>query len=264
MNYKIKYICISDIGKHRSENQDNYYCGGNILSQEKKCYDGPYIPVTGVIDSRQPETIGVFDGMGGEQCGDIAAMIAAESAKTAEMTGDPEYDLLKICYNANTEICRFVEDHHLRCMGTTAAMAVFGGDSITICNIGDSRVYLISDGSMRQISLDHTEPFPHLTKLPLTQNLGLSKDKHSIEPYIAKGVYEDGDRFLFCTDGLTDMLSDEEISEIINNTVLEEAAKSLVDTALDRGGRDNITIILCEIKEENRNLLQTIIRKMTV
>ena len=263
MNYKINYICISDIGKRRSENQDNYCCGGNSLDRKYTLQSGAYVPISGSIDSRQPEVIGVFDGMGGEQCGDIASMIAADTAKAAEMTGDPESDLLKICHSANAEICRFVEDHHLRCMGTTAAIAVFGKDSITICNIGDSRIYLVSDGCMRQISLDHTEPVPYLAKPPLTQNLGLPEDDQAIEPYIAKGVYEDGDRFLFCTDGLTDMLSDEEIIGIINNAVLEEAAKSLVDTALEKGGRDNITIILCEIREENRNLLQTIIRTMT-
>ena len=249
MNYRIDYICISDIGKCRSENQDNYCCSGKSLSEKNKGSEGRYTPVTGVVDSRYPEVIGVFDGMGGEQCGDIAAMIAADTAKNAELTSNPENDLLKICYDANAEICRFVEDHHLRCMGTTAAMAVFGNDGITICNVGDSRIYLISDGCMNQISLDHTECVPHLAKPPLTQNLGLSEDRYVLEPYIAKGVYEDGDRYLFCTDGLTDMLTDSDISEIIKTGTLEESAKKIMDTALERGGHDNITIILCEIRE---------------
>ena len=263
MNYKIDYVCISDIGRCRSENQDNYFCGGQTRSLEQAQSQTLSVPVTGQIDSRAPALIAVFDGMGGEQCGDVAAMLAAESAKNAKFTGDAQETLLDVCHDANDKICRFVDDHCLACMGTTAAIAAFEENGITICNIGDSRIYLLSDGNITRISKDHVVDMPHVVKAPLSQNLGIPDDVMTIEPYIATGVYEDGDRYLLCTDGLTDMLTDEEICEISRKNSLTEAAQKMMDTALERGGRDNITIILCEIREENRNLLQTFLKKMT-
>lgn len=248
MGYCVKYICISEIGKCRSDNQDNFTCDGQYLQEGVTSS----FPITGTLRSDCPGILGVFDGMGGEQCGDVAARIAARTAARYTFFENAEESLRQICDNANEEICRYVRSHNLRAMGTTAAMILFGNNGITICNVGDSRIYLISDYDMKQISEDHIAEVHYSTKPLLTQNLGM---EGSVEPYIASGYYIEGDKYLLCSDGLTDMLTEEEIRKIVLQYSLRDAARHLVDTAMDHGGKDNITVILCEIQKK-KNLFQ--------
>ena len=105
-------------------------------------------------------------------------------------------------------------------------------------------------GEFLQLSEDHIEHFPgwERRKAPLTQHLGIDPEDMLIEPYIAKGDLRKGDVYLLCSDGLTDMLTNVEISCIMDSAAsVDECASRLVDAALEKGGRDNVTVIVCKI-----------------
>jgi protein phosphatase len=116
--------------------------------------------------------------------------------------------------------------------------------------VGDSRAYRLRDGEFLQLSVDHVEKRPgrEHRKAPLTQYLGFGSDEILLEPHIAKGMIKRDDLYLLCSDGLTDMLSNFEISDImINNPEPETCVKKLIDAALEHGGRDNVTAIVCRL-----------------
>ena len=240
----IKYSCISHIGMCRQQNQDNYICDGQYKDKEIESMDKALM---GEIVPEVPILFGIFDGMGGEDCGEVAALIAAQSAGEVKLGSDSVGDLIKYCDNTNRLICRYAESNNIESMGTTAAMLVFNGNSVVLCNIGDSKIFLLSHSKMEQISCDHVLNTAYYTKPLLAQNLGIQPEEMNIEPYVAVGEKHLGDRYLICSDGLTDMLREEEIQCIIENTEFDLCVDNLLQKALSHGGKDNITIILLEI-----------------
>ena len=141
-------------------------------------------------------------------------------------------------------------------MGTTAAMLLFSKKDITLCNIGDSKVFSFSEGELEQISKDHVVISAFGTKPPLSQSLGIPPNELLIEPYLAQGRYKNGDIYLICSDGLTDMVMLDEIRGILVNYSIQEASSALVSKALENGGRDNITIILLGVKQKKNKFLK--------
>ena len=190
---------------------------------------------------------GVFDGMGGEECGEIASFLAAKKAEEFKPGEDLTADLRKYCSDANGSICRYAEDHSVFSMGTTAAILAFDEKEIMLCNIGDSKIFRLSDGKMDQISYDHVAISAFGTKPPLSQNLGIPPEEMIISPYFSKGTYHDGDVYLICSDGLTDMVKNDVIAQIVFDNPLDKAIELLVSTALENGGKDNVTAILLRI-----------------
>lgn len=246
MLYSVFYACVSHIGNVRGLNQDNFICDGHFMEP-----DGQSIPfpLTGVSASKPPSLFGVFDGMGGEEQGEVAAGIAAKSAAGVTLGGDVASDLLEFCQRANRSICDYARANDLFAMGTTAALLAFAKDGITLCNIGDSKIFRYSGGRLEQISRDHVDIAPFGNKPPLLQNLGIPPDEMVIEPYVARGAYRDGDRYLICSDGLTDMVAAEEIAQVLaSHTTEAGAVGELLQRALSNGGRDNISIILCRVR----------------
>lgn len=139
-------------------------------------------------------------------------------------------------------------------MGTTAAMLAFGEDMIYGCNLGDSRIYRSSCEKFGQISEDHTLGRHFLGKAPLTQYLGMQEEDLKLAPSLTSYPVAEGDRYLICSDGITDMLSDGEIADIFTREIpVEETVQVLVERALKKGGRDNITVILCEVMNQKEN-----------
>ena len=140
-------------------------------------------------------------------------------------------------------------------MGTTISMMAFDEQRFWVADVGDSPVYLIRDMSMRKISKAHNnqkmlDAIESNRKAGLTQFLGISREEFQLTPYIKTENYKAGDMFLICSDGLTDMVSELEIMEIIQKqTTLREKMTTLRQHALQNGGKDNITIILCRICE---------------
>jgi len=250
LRYSIEYFCYSDRGKVRTVNQDNYICEKQYMQGTEVSY-----PLHGTLRSKQPSLIGVFDGMGGEEQGEVASMIAAECAAET-VVDNPVRTSLELCTTANNRICEYAEENNVRAMGTTAAFLVFADRAVVLCNIGDSRIYRFRNHDLEQLSVDHYSAAPYGSKPPLSQNLGIPSSEMIIEPYVRKQNYADQDIYLICTDGLTDMLKDEEILQILESSGFESAGEKMITQALEKGGIDNITVILCRIRKEEWGLLE--------
>lgn len=190
MNYNILYSCVSHVGKIRRINQDNIICGGFYMQM-----NGEYnkFPLCGEVSSKTPSVFGVFDGMGGEEHGEIASYIAAKNAASLNPGNDAVAALSRFCNKTNKDICDYTNDNGISAMGTTAAMLCFTSKGITLCNIGDSRIFRFCKGILEQISTDHVATAAYGVKPPLSQNLGIPPTELIIEPYFAQGAYNDGD-----------------------------------------------------------------------
>lgn len=258
MGYKIQYALCSHIGKIRTVNQDNFYCDDLYMNEGRDKQP----PISGYLHKKDTALVGVFDGMGGEQCGEIASLIAARYAAGYSIGKDTVDDLLLFCRNANRKICNYADDNRISSMGTTAAVLAFSKKDIVLCNVGDSKIFRVADKKIEQISQDHYASVPYTRKPLLSQNLGIPESEMIIEPYVAIGQYNNEDIYLICSDGLTDMVSTDEILSIILNSEFEESVHILQDKALENGGRDNITIILCKIQEEKNTFGRWIANKV--
>lgn len=245
MGIRIEYHCMTDPGLRRSMNQDNFICVKAMLDIRK----AQKRMISGRVSAESHAVFGVFDGMGGEECGEIASRIAAEQAAQMNVTKDVTSDVKKYCDRANQAICDFASNHSVNTMGTTAAMLVFTEKKITLCNIGDSKVFRFDNGDAEQISVDHLAAAPFGVKPPLYQNLGIPPEEMKISPHTATGEYNNDDIYLICSDGLTDMLSIGQITSLIRKEDLAASARALMKSALDAGGSDNITLILCKIEK---------------
>ena len=206
-------------------------------------------PVQGKVRAGKSAVFAVFDGMGGEERGEMAAYIAASTMAGKEKWSASEDDLTPFCIEVNNLICRFAQTNQVRSMGTTAAILKFGDGKIRMCNIGDSRVYRFTDDALQQVSRDHVSIGIYGRKPPLSQNLGIPEEEFLIEPYETTIAYRKNDRYLICSDGLTDMVTDAEIAEALAADPTEGALGKLLRLALERGGRDNITMVLCRVKK---------------
>ena len=253
MKYEICYAVACDTGKERTINQDNFCCPDQqYLNAINNGLDG--VKSYKSCSTAYP-SFAVFDGMGGEQYGEVAASIAAETFN--ELNHNKKSDgikdfLITSCRKMNNNITTYAKQKLINCIGTTVAMIIFGKKEICACNIGDSRIYRYNNESLTQISKDHTIDIYKGNKPSLTQFLGIPESEFTIEPHIVWKPYNDGDYYLICSDGLTDMLGEEEIeSIIIENSDVKVCVENLLENALSRGGRDNITIILCKIKRRN-------------
>lgn len=247
----------SDVGRKRTHNEDAY-----LLLSEESLYC-------------------VADGMGGHASGEVASRIAVEEmAEFFRMTGRDEeatwpfkldpaigYDenrLLTGVKLANLRIFeRAASDQRLKGMGTTIVAASFpkGGRSALVGHVGDSRAYLFRRGALRQLTEDHSllndyrktraltpeeiEAFPH--KNVIVRALGM---KEVVEVDLASEQLEDGDVLLLCSDGLSGMVPDARIAELLRSNVgdLKLAAQALVDEANEAGGQDNVTCVLVQAR----------------
>lgn len=180
----------------------------------------------------------------------MAAYLAARRAADGLPGRDSVKALRELCRRANEDICFFAEKNGISSTGSTAALLAFAPGEIALCNIGDSRIFRCSGGVLEQISRDHLSPAPFGTKAPLSQNLGIPPEELVIEPYLARGTYTDRDLYLICSDGLTDMVDNDTICRLLTGLEPERAALALRDRALENGGRDNVTLIVCRVERE--------------
>lgn len=263
MAYQIEYAYTCHIGKIRNNNEDNFWCCGDSLEAQNQ---GMSHIRSGYMKQSEYPLLAVFDGMGGESCGEMAAFFAAEACgehfKTAKdgIRNDPEEFLNEICESMNQAICDYGRTNKINSMGTTAALLAFAEDAVYSCNLGDSRIYKSDREKFYQISQDHVLGRSLFGKAPLTQYLGMEEENLQLEPSISRQEIKIGDRFLLCSDGITDMLSDGEIADILSRDIpVAKTVEILVDRALKKGGRDNITVVLCEIMEQPRNMFRRVL-----
>jgi protein phosphatase len=208
-------------------------------------------PLKGTADPKHSPAFAVFDGMGGEQNGEVAAYIAATTfdASYQEHPKAPAAAFLQdVCMRMNEAICDYIDKQQLHSSGATAAIVLFDKNDVHICNIGDSRIYRYRGGELTQISLSHCDESAVFGKPLLTQNLGIPETEFIIEPYIAAEPHFCRDIYMICSDGLTDMVSDGDISAILSQKRdMDDCAEELKRKALEAGGVDNITIVLCQV-----------------
>ncbi len=252
MPYVLDAACLCNTGKVRKNNEDNFFFDGRCLEEDN---NGLKHPVTMTKTLRRELCLAVFDGMGGENFGESASFAAADCMQhTTRKLKDyfiPERKFLNgMCMRINEAVVAKQQELCTERMGSTMVALYFSHGYVYVCNLGDSRAYRLRSGEFLQLSVDHLEKREGQTKkkAPLTQHLGISPENFLIEPYIAKGELKHGDQYLLCSDGLTDMLSNFEIDEILNCCAsTEECAQHLVDAALEKGGKDNVTVIVCKI-----------------
>jgi PPM family protein phosphatase len=211
----------------------------------------------------RPPLFAVADGMGGARAGEVASAVAVEAVERARDSGEPaEAQLASIVRDANRRIYDLaVADESRRGMGTTLTLAKVHGDEVSLAHVGDSRAYRMRDGELRQLTRDHSlvaelersgQITPeaaehHPQRSIITRALGPEPDVE-VDTYTLAG--REGDVFLICSDGLTSMISDDEMTSILRSAPsLDDAAEALVRAANQSGGKDNITVILFRLGE---------------
>ena len=222
----------------------------------------------------RPPLFAVADGMGGAKAGEVASAVAVEAVEAAKESGEPaEAQLAGIVREANRRIYELaVADESRRGMGTTLTLAKLHGDEVSLAHVGDSRAYRMRGGELEQLTRDHSlvaelersgQITPeaaehHPQRSIITRALGPEPDVE-VDTYTLTG--REGDLFLICSDGLTSMISDDEVGSILRSAgSLDEAADALVRAANQSGGKDNITVILFRLGEGERSDGDTAVR----
>ena len=252
MPFMLDASCLCNTGKVRKNNEDNFFFDGRCLEAYNNGMEHP-ITIKGV--PCHEKNVAVFDGMGGENFGELASYTAADCMLQITQTLKEHLFfkrkiLNRIYIKINDAVVAKQQELCTNRMGSTMVAIYFSHGHVYVSNIGDSRAYRLRAGKLSQLSVDHVEKREGLAekKAPLTQHLGISSEDFLIEPFITKSKLRHKDQYLLCSDGLTDMLSEDEISRIMSDAdSAEECVEKLVDSALDAGGRDNVTTIVCRI-----------------
>ena len=233
------YAVASDTGRKRRRNEDNYVVA--------------------------PPLFAVADGMGGAQAGEVASQLAASALEAGDSDAQEATKRIdELIQEANRRIFdRASTDPSASGMGTTMTVALVEGMTVAIGHVGDSRAYLVRGEQMEQLTEDHSlvnelvksgklseeEAQAHPQRSVITRAVGTDPDV-DVDGFTIEA--EEGDVFLICSDGLSDMVEDEEILELVadNRDDLDRAVKSLVAAANRGGGEDNITAVAFGISAE--------------
>ncbi|GGM46069.1 hypothetical protein GCM10012275_16330 [Longimycelium tulufanense] len=238
MALTLHYVARSDRGLTRSVNEDSVFASPRLLA--------------------------VADGMGGHIAGEVASRaVITELAKLDE--ADPGPDLLDQLRDAvlagNAAIADLMRtEPDLQGMGTTLTAMVFTGTGFGVVNVGDSRIYALGDGTLQQVTRDdsvvqslvdegHITPEEARTHPHRSLVLRAMVGQPDLEPTLSELPARAGERYLLCSDGLTDLLPDEVLAELLAVADLAECADGLIERALDEGGTDNVTVIVADVVE---------------
>ncbi len=251
---RIESFGKSDVGKCREKNEDSF-----LINDESRLYI-------------------VADGMGGHLGGEYASRLAVNSIDEVvkSVESDPEATLpetTELTPNDYAGILRYAisvasrrifekakNDSALHGMGTTSVVLLFRHNKAYIANVGDSRVYHIRSNKINQVTKDHSlveeqvragilspkDSRGHRFKNIITRSVGYQE---GVEADVDIRVAHPGDRYLLCSDGLSNLIEDDDIKDIVANNGLKEATERLIDVANERGGEDNITAVLVEVLE---------------
>ena len=240
----LRSFSATDIGRRRQLNQDYVYCSSNPVGN-------------------MPNLFIVADGMGGHKAGDYASRYTVETIEReikSSFEKNPSIIIKKAIQTANKEIRqRASEDPNLTGMGTTVVVATVIGRYLQVANVGDSRLYVANSQEIRQITRDHSlveemirlgglereEARLHPDKNIITRAIG-AMDTVDVDFFTVE--LNPTDKILMCSDGLTNMVDDQQILQILNrfpgDKTLVETAHALIDAANENGGKDNIGVVL--------------------
>jgi len=243
----LRYAARSDRGLVRTNNEDSVYAGARLLA--------------------------LADGMGGHAAGEVASQLVI--AALAHLDDDePGGDLLARLDTAvrsgNSAIAAQVEmEPDLEGMGTTLTAILFDGNRIGLVHIGDSRGYLLRDGELAQITKDDTFVQTLVDEGRITREEAHSHPQrslimraltgHEVEPTLTMREARAGDRYLLCSDGLSDPVSDETILEALQIPDVAESAYRLIELALRGGGPDNVTVVVADVVDYDYGQTQPIL-----
>ena len=259
----VRAVLRTDVGLVRSENQD--FGTYTTSSEEQDSHAAGRLLV-------------VADGMGGHRGGATASRLAGETVK-AQFLGSETTDvataLREALVRANARI--FSEAHsnpELRGMGTTTSALAVRGDHAWIAHVGDSRIYLVRDDTIRQLTEDHSlvatmvreglltpqEAEVHPRRNVLQRSMGVADD---VEIDI-RGPFQlrEGDTFILCSDGLHGLVKEPELKEIAHGTI-EDAADEFLRRALERGAPDNVTVIVARVEQGDGELVSSFDETLT-
>lgn len=248
-------VChLTNKGKIRKNNEDNLFINGEYFPEEK---EDMLNPIEKEWDSEHACLFAVFDGVGGGYYGEKASFISAKEMskhffdiREKKISSERFFNI--ICQKMNEQVC-MLEEEYLANMGSTVSALLFFNNQMTVCNLGDSPVFRFRNTGIERIHEEHTNRKFLLEngikrKPELMQCLGITEEEMRICPYIKTFDLEKGDQYLVCSDGVTDMLSDEKISEIVNGNMGQSKKISLLlENTLENGGKDNITMILIKV-----------------
>ena len=231
-----EHFHASDLGRQRQGNEDNYFV-------------------------RAPLFV-VADGMGGAQAGEVASEMAVESFDGGLPDGSPADGLVSVIEEANRRIHdRSRAESQRAGMGTTVTAAYVGEREVTIAHVGDSRAYVLRDGELTRLTRDHSLVGELVARGKLTEEQAETHPQRSVitralgpEPEVQVDVQtyqaRAGDLFMVCSDGLTSMVPEARVREILRGAgPLEATGRELIVAANDAGGRDNITVVLFRLEE---------------
>jgi protein phosphatase len=239
MTLALRYAARSDRGLVRANNEDSVYAGARLLA--------------------------LADGMGGHAAGEVASQLVI--AALAHLDYDePGGDLLNkletAVHEGNSAIAEHVDlDPDLDGMGTTLTAILFAGDRLGLVHIGDSRGYLLRDGELTQITKDDTFVQTLVDEGRITADEAHSHPQrslimraltgHEVEPTLIMREAREGDRYLLCSDGLSDPVSQETILEALKLPGVTESADRLIELALRGGGPDNVTVVVADVVDHD-------------
>ena len=247
MTLVLRYAARSDRGLVRANNEDSVYAGARLLA--------------------------LADGMGGHAAGEVASQLVI--AALAHLDDDePGGDLLSkldaAVHDGNSAIAAHVEaDPELEGMGTTLTAILFAGNRLGLVHIGDSRGYLLRDGELTQITKDDTFVQTLVDEGRITAEEAHSHPQrslimraltgHEVEPTLIMREARAGDRYLLCSDGLSDPVSHETIAEALQIADVAESADRLIELALRGGGPDNVTVVVADVVDYDYGQTQPIL-----
>jgi serine/threonine protein phosphatase PrpC len=230
MSLAFKVFALSDLGLHRAGNEDS-----------------------GLIS---PKIIAVADGMGGHAGGEVASRIAINSLVESSSSADA---ILKVTNDINNKIVKkSAAQPDLAGMGTTLTALQINGDVAELLHVGDSRCYAFTGGKLSQLSQDHTVMQELIDQGRITPEEAINHPQRSlltkalmgdsqVNPVLQLYPIKLGDQFLLCSDGLTAVLSDLEISKILKKSSGQNLVEELVSETKAKGAPDNVTVIWAEV-----------------
>ncbi len=239
----------TDTGRKRVNNEDNMI---SVLPEDPQ------------VMAWKGALLIVADGLGGHDKGEVASeMVVNEVSKLYyedDESNDAPSSLLKAIQQANASVYNgsIAGGMSERVMGTTCIVALLLGERAYIANVGDSRAYLVRVGKIRQVSLDHSwvaeqvragiltpeQARGHIQRNVITRCMGAHLD---VVVDVFEETVQPGDTLVLCSDGLSNMVSDEEIGAIVQKGAPQESAMHLVELANENGGSDNITVVVARI-----------------
>jgi serine/threonine protein phosphatase PrpC len=238
MTLALRYAVRSDVGLLREGNEDSAYAGPHLLA--------------------------IADGMGGHAAGEVASWVAIRALKDLDRDDVPADQLLDALAGAvaaaNSTLHEMsVEDPSVEGMGTTLTALLWSGGTVAVCHIGDSRAYLLRDGDFRQITRDHTlvqtlvddgrlSPAQAATHPQRSLVMRALQSGTEAEPDLSIIEAREGDRYLLCSDGLSDVVSEETLHKaLMRYADRDQAVEQLIELAIRGGGPDNITCIVADV-----------------